>query len=97
MRNFYVYLTGIVLLASGAEIVSKISDDAAAPQVKWLAKKENPSDRKKQERVPFARTQKKRVRRHFSHPVSVLPIPTRSPIIPVLPVRLPVTNWNTPW
>jgi hypothetical protein len=32
MRNFYLYLTGIALLASGAEMISEISGDATASQ-----------------------------------------------------------------
>jgi hypothetical protein len=58
MRNFYLYLTGIALLASGAEMISEISGDATASQ-EWLVKPETKSDKKQPERVPFARARKK--------------------------------------
>lgn len=54
MKTFYFYLAGIALLASGAEMVSKLSGDKPASQ-EWVAKPENKSDKKSPEKVPFAR------------------------------------------
>jgi hypothetical protein len=67
MRNFYLYLTGIALLASGAEMISEISGDATASQ-EWLVKPETKSDKKQPERVPFARARKKSGTRAFLAP-----------------------------
>lgn len=67
MRNFYFYLAGIALLASGAEMVSKRSGDTPASH-EWAAKPENKSDKKSQEKVPFARARKKSGARAFLAP-----------------------------
>ncbi|MCF0070239.1 Ig-like domain-containing protein [Dyadobacter sp. CY261] len=59
MRNFYLYLAGVALLASGAEMISKISGDPSSAQTEWVGRKQNQSDRKENERVPFARARKR--------------------------------------
>lgn len=67
MRNFYFYLAGVALLASGAEMVSKRSGDTPTPH-EWVAKPESKSDKKSQEKVPFARARKKSGARAFLAP-----------------------------
>lgn len=67
MRNFYFYLAGVALLVSGAEMVSNRSGDTPASH-EWVAKPENKSDRKSQEKVPFARARKKSGARAFLAP-----------------------------
>ncbi|MGN7884953.1 Ig-like domain-containing protein [Dyadobacter sp. 22481] len=67
MKTFYYYLAGIALLASGAEMVSKLSGDKPASQ-EWVAKPETKSDKKSQEKVPFARARKKSGAKAFLAP-----------------------------
>lgn len=58
MKNIYFYLAGLALLVSGAEMVSKHSDDKPIAR-EWVAKPQGNSDKKSQEKVPFARARKK--------------------------------------
>jgi hypothetical protein len=58
MRNVYLYLAGVALLASGAEIVSKISGDTQLRE-EWVAKKEKQNASKTKERVPYTRARKR--------------------------------------
>lgn len=67
MKTFYFYLAGIALLASGAEMVSKLSGEKPASH-EWVAKPENKSDKKSQEKVPFARARKKSGAKAFLAP-----------------------------
>ncbi|PSL23134.1 Ig-like domain-containing protein [Dyadobacter jiangsuensis] len=67
MKTFYFYLAGIALLASGAEMASKLSGDKPVSQ-EWVAKPETKSDKKSQEKVPFARARKKAGAKAFLAP-----------------------------
>jgi uncharacterized repeat protein (TIGR01451 family) len=58
MKNIYFYLAGIALLVSGAEMVSKRTGDTPTSH-EWMAKPQGYSDKKSQEKVPFARARKK--------------------------------------
>lgn len=56
MKNFYLYLAGIALFASGARMTGTLSNGPSASQ-EWIAQKENQS--LKTERIPYARARKK--------------------------------------
>ncbi len=58
MKNLYLYLAGIALLASGVEIVGWLADTPAVSQ-EWIVRKEDRSVQNQKERVPFARARKK--------------------------------------
>lgn len=59
MRNVYLYLAGVALLASGAEIVSKISDDSLLPRAEWVVKKQKQNASRTKERIPYTRARKR--------------------------------------
>lgn len=67
MKNLYFYLAGIALLASGAEMISRLDDDPAVSR-EWIARKEDRSVQNQKERVPFARARKKSGARTFLAP-----------------------------
>lgn len=58
MKNFYLYLAGIALLASGVEMIGVLSSSQPASQ-EWIVKKDNRSAQNQKERVPFTRPGKK--------------------------------------
>jgi uncharacterized repeat protein (TIGR01451 family) len=58
MRNFYLYLAGIALLVSGAEVMRTLSE-APSPSKEWILQNEKRYAPKSKERVPFLRNREK--------------------------------------
>ncbi|MGV3602783.1 MAG: Ig-like domain-containing protein [Dyadobacter fermentans] len=67
MKNLYFYLAGIALLVSGAEMANELSRDKPAAH-EWVVKPELKSDKKLQEKVPYARARKKSGAKAFLAP-----------------------------
>ncbi|OJV14656.1 MAG: hypothetical protein BGO21_18300 [Dyadobacter sp. 50-39] len=57
MRNFYLYLTGLALLASGAEMVTRFTADSSRTQELVVRKENRPlAEKSAGEKVPYARS-----------------------------------------